>query len=111
MQTQTIQDTIKIRDRGQITLPQDLRELFSWLKPGSVIEIEANKTKDEIVVKPLMKKTESFRNKPYKYKQKMTMSWKQIRKNLARISKTGNRKANLTEFLIRERDKRKYEPY
>lgn len=108
MQIPDVQNIIKIRDRGQITLPRDLRNTFSWLKPGSAVEIEANKIKDEIIVKPLIKKTGSFGRKPYKYKQKMTMTWKEIDRNLERVRKKG-RQVNLTEFLIKERDRRKYE--
>jgi len=107
MQTQNLREIVKIRDRGQMTLPEELRIAIPWLKPGSVVEIETNQPKTAVVIKPLVTRKYSYERKPYK--QKMTMSWDTLKKNLEEIRKAGRQDVNLTEFLIRERDRRKYE--
>ena len=40
-----------IRDRGQLTIPDSIRKMISWLTPMSAVTISVIKP-DEIVIKP-----------------------------------------------------------
>lgn len=40
-----------IRDRGQLTIPESIRKLVSWVTPMSAITISVVKP-DEIIIKP-----------------------------------------------------------
>jgi AbrB family looped-hinge helix DNA binding protein len=44
-----------IRDRGQLTIPDKIRESLDWASPNSVVTIISDKA-DEIVIKPHQKK-------------------------------------------------------
>lgn len=50
MNTQ-IQTTSIIRQRGQLTIPKEIRKKVSWLVPGSVVTMTQMKP-DEIIVRP-----------------------------------------------------------
>ena len=41
-----------IRQRGQLTIPDKIREAFDWLTPSSAITITSQKP-DEIVIRPV----------------------------------------------------------
>ena len=43
--------TSTIRQRGQLTIPDEIREKLSWIRPNSPISISIVKP-DEIVIKP-----------------------------------------------------------
>lgn len=40
-----------VRQRGQLTIPDKIRENFHWLSPSSVVTITSQKP-DEIIIKP-----------------------------------------------------------
>ena len=40
-----------IRDRGQLTIPDKIRESHEWASPNSVVTIISDKS-DEIIIKP-----------------------------------------------------------
>ena len=42
--------TATIRQRGQLTIPDQVREMLGWLQTGAVVGIEADK--DEVRIKP-----------------------------------------------------------
>ncbi len=44
-----------IRDRGQLTIPDKIRESHPWASPSSVVTIISDKS-DEIVIKPHQRK-------------------------------------------------------
>ena len=44
-----------IRDRGQLTIPDDIRKAVPWVAPSSVVTISIIKP-DEIVIKPHQQK-------------------------------------------------------
>ena len=47
-----IQSTATIRQRGQLTLPDEIREKIAWLSEGSAVIIATSYSKDEIRVTP-----------------------------------------------------------
>ena len=40
-----------IRDRGQLTIPDSIRKVISWMNPMSAVTISVN-SPDEVVIKP-----------------------------------------------------------
>lgn len=46
-----------IRNRGQLTIPDKIRETFDWLTPSSVVTITSQKP-DEIIIKPYQAKVD-----------------------------------------------------
>lgn len=44
--------TTFIRDRGQITLPYTIRDMFPWIKTSSPVNIVANHQNNTIVIQP-----------------------------------------------------------
>lgn len=84
-----MQTTAIVRQRGQLTIPDFIREVTSWITPGSVVSISRNRA-DEIVIKPQtsQKKVDWDR------------LWNKIQ--IARSFK-GEYKGSLSEFIINDR--------
>lgn len=76
-----------IRDRGQLTIPDSIRRVVSWITPMSAVSISVIKP-DEIVIKPHQKQVN------------WDQVWENIRKSRA-IPGKGNISA--TEFLEQDR--------
>ncbi|OGY09109.1 MAG: hypothetical protein A2782_00100 [Candidatus Blackburnbacteria bacterium RIFCSPHIGHO2_01_FULL_43_15b] len=76
-----------IRDRGQLTIPDSIRRVVSWITPMSAVSISVIKP-DEIVIKPHQKQVN------------WDQVWENIRKSRA-ISGRGNLSA--ADFLEQDR--------
>jgi len=83
-----IQGTAIIRDRGQLTIPDKIREVLQWIKPNAVISISVSSQK-EIVLKP-------FRAK--------TVDWDDIWRRIRRAQSFKGQRGNLSEFIIKDRE-------
>ena len=81
-----------IRDRGQLTIPDRIRESHQWTSPNSVVSIISDKA-DEIVIKP----HEAFVKKEIDWDK----IWKQIRR--VRAFK-GKGRGNLSQFIAQDRE-------
>lgn len=77
-----------IRNRGQLTIPDKIRETFDWLTPSSTVTITSQKP-DEIVIKP------------YKAAPDWDKIWEGIRK--ARAIKGKGKTISAVEFLQKDR--------
>ena len=84
--------TATIRQRGQLTIPDQIRQKFSWLKENSVVTITASPI-GEIVIKPI---AESSSDQP---------DWDEIwrRIHLTRSFKGKTKGKSLTQFIIEDR--------
>lgn len=87
----------KMRERGQLTVPQDIREALHW-------------TEDEVMVK-FTTINDGFRverlpiSHPQHPKKKLTKKeWDRIYENMEKISKSGKQNIKLTDFLRHDRD-------
>ncbi|MBI4066931.1 AbrB/MazE/SpoVT family DNA-binding domain-containing protein [Candidatus Gottesmanbacteria bacterium] len=89
-----IQSTSIIRQRGQLTIPDGIREKVSWVAPGSVVTVTQMKP-DEIIVRPYSAK---------KNKVDWDELWRKI--NLARSYK-GKYKGSLSKFIAKDRETRR----
>lgn len=76
-----------IRDRGQLTIPDEIRKAVSWIAPLSAVSISVVKP-DEIVIKP------------HKNEYDWDKIWKGIRR--ARSIK-GKGKSSLSKFIAEDR--------
>jgi len=77
-----------IRDRGQLTIPDSIRKVVTWMNPMSTVTISIVKP-DEIVIKPHVNVIDKER------------IWALIKK--ARAIK-GKGKGSAAEFLIEDRN-------
>lgn len=76
-----------IRDRGQLTIPDSIRKVVSWVTPMSAVTISVNKP-DEIVIKP------------HKQEYDWDKIWQGVRK--ARAIK-GKGEGSAAEFIEKDR--------
>lgn len=76
-----------VRDRGQLTIPDSIRRVVTWITPMSAVTISVIKP-DEIIIKPHQKQVN------------WDEIWESIRKSRAILGK-GNLSA--TEFLELDR--------
>lgn len=80
-----------IRQRGQLTIPDEIRELRPWATPSSVVAITSEKP-DEIIIKP-----HSF--------QKKQLDWEKLWKQMRRVRAfKGKGRGNLSEFIAKDRE-------
>ena len=81
-----------VRDRGQLTIPDSIRSVVSWVTPSSVVSISIERP-DEIIITP---------HQPQKID--WDKLWEQIRK--VRAFK-GKGKGNLSAFIVKDRETRR----
>lgn len=73
-----------IRDRGQLTIPDDIRKVVSWVNPMSAVSITVV-TPDEIVIRP------------HQVKYNWSKIWEGIKKSRAIKGTAGNLSAFIAE--------------
>lgn len=94
-----IQTVSKIRERGQLTIPQSIREALRW--PDEDILVKVTTTEDGFRVEKLPI------SHPQHPKKKLTKGeWDKIYEDMEKISKSGNQNIKLTDFLRHDRDTR-----
>ena len=76
-----------VRDRGQITIPDKIRSVRTWVSPSSVVSISSAKI-DEIVIRP-------FSSQDF--------DWDRIWGNIARSRSIRGRRGNLSKFIAEDR--------
>ncbi len=89
-----VQTTAIVRGRGQLTIPDSIRDRANWVSPGSVVTV-AQLRADEIVIRPHL----ASQNK---------VDWNKIWRNieLARSHK-GVYSGSLSEFIAADREERR----
>ena len=92
-----VQTVSKVRERGQLTVPQEIREALNW-------------PEDEVVVK-IITIQDGFRveklpiSHPHHPQKKLTKKeWDKIYEDMEAFSKTGKQDIKLTDFLRHDRD-------
>lgn len=83
-----LQTTSIIRDRGQLTIPDSIRRILSWVTPMSAVTVSVVKP-DEIVIKPHQTRVD------------WDKIWVGIRK--ARAMKGKGKTLSAAEFLNKDR--------
>lgn len=87
MQRQT---TLIIRDRWQITIPDEIRKFLDWAKPRAVVSISVSASK-ELIIKP--------------YTQGRKLDWKKIRDGIELARSIKGKQGNLSKFIIEDRER------
>lgn len=85
-----IQTTAIIRDRWQITIPDEIRKILSWVKPDSVVSVGVT-AKKELVIKP--------------YIQEQKLNWKRIWEGIELARSLKGKRGNLSKFIIEDRER------
>lgn len=85
-----MQTTAIIRDRWQITIPDEIRRLLEWVKPRSVISVEVT-AKKELILKPYVKEQK--------------LNWKKIWEGIEQARSIKGRRGNLSKFIIEDRER------
>ncbi|OGK31087.1 hypothetical protein A3F29_03745 [Candidatus Roizmanbacteria bacterium RIFCSPHIGHO2_12_FULL_33_9] len=80
-----IQGTAIIRNRGQLTIPEKVREALDWAKPSAVVSITTSK--DEIIIKPYAEKVD----------------WDQIEKDIRKLRAYKGVQGSMSEFIAEDR--------
>jgi len=83
-----MKDTAIIRDRGQLTIPDSIRKVVSWVAPLSAVTISMEKP-DEIVIRPHQASVD------------WDLIWKNIRRSRAI---TGKGRGSALHYIKRDRN-------
>lgn len=84
------QATAIIRNRGQLTIPDAIRELRSWATPSSVVTISSEKS-NEIVIRP------------HSEAQKKKVDWDKLWKMIELSRSFKGKGGNLSKFIAEDR--------
>lgn len=85
-----IQSQAIIRQRGQLTIPDELREKIRWLSEGSAIKIFAS-SEDEVKIVPYQKEGRGV------------IDWKRIWDKISLVRTFRGEKGNLSRFIVQDR--------
>lgn len=97
MLTNYIQKITKIRDRGQMTVPLEIRKVLDWPDEEVIVKMETIPDGFKIERLPA--------SHPQNPKKRLTAKqWGKIFSDMKRISKLGKKKI-LTDFLRSDRDR------
>ena len=84
-----IYGTAIIRDRGQLTIPEKIRDALVWPSSNSVISLIATPDNELLI-------------RPYRATQKT--DWKNIWKEIAKARATKGKNGNLSQFVSLDRN-------
>ncbi len=94
-----IQKITTIRDRGQMTVPYEIRKVLNWPENELMVKIET--TVNGFTVEPLAI------SHPQNVKKKLSeKEWNKVFNEMEKISTMGKKGVNLTNFLRKDRDSR-----
>lgn len=85
----TFQTTAIIRERGQLTIKNELRDKLPWLTPNSVVTITVQ-LPNAMVIKPYQEK-------------RQTADWKKIWDSINLARSFMGKRGNLSEYIIQDR--------
>ena len=92
-----IQTISKIRERGQLTIPQEIRKALNWPDEAVVVKIVTGEDSFRVERLPI--------SHPQHPQKKLTgKEWDKIYQNMEKISKSGKQNIKLTNFLRHDRD-------
>lgn len=91
MLNQTMQTTLVVRERGQLTIPDKIRKALVWLRPYAVVKLFLRG--DEVILKEYQSSTAD------------SINWKKIWDKIQLARSFKGKKGNLTQFIIEDREK------
>jgi len=81
--------TAIIRQRGQLTIPDNIREYVDWLGTNSIVSIEASKKEIKII--------------PYQNIQEKKVDWKKLWAQIKRVRSYKGKRGNLSKMIVEDR--------
>jgi len=84
-----IQGTVIIRDRGQLTIPGEIRKSLKWPAPNAVVSL-VTITGNELIIKP--------------YERQQSRDWEKIWLNIKRTRAYQGKRGDLSEFIASDRE-------
>ena len=91
------QKITRIREKGQLTIPQEIREVLQWTDEELMVKVETTASGFKVERLPI--------SHPQHPKKKLSeKEWRKIFEEMKQISKLGKQGVNLTEFLRKDRD-------
>lgn len=87
-------ETVKIREKGQMTIPVDFREAVSWLGKEAVVDVVLKPAEEKMELYPF----KSLKKRVPASKKEVSALWRKMRK----IGR-GGRGINLSDFVVRDR--------
>lgn len=82
--------TATIRQRGQLTIPDEIRERFPWVNINEAVRIKTEGDK-KIIIEP--------------YEREKKIDWKKLRAQLKRVANFKGKRGNLSQFIIEDRER------
>ena len=86
------QGTAIIRERGQLTIPDKIRQLLKWSSANSVVSIKII-SENTLLIKPY---------EPYK-----KIEWDKIWEKIETVRSYKGKKGNLSSFIVSDREAHK----
>jgi len=83
--------TATIRQRGQLTIPDQVRQQFSWIKENAVVAIITSPL-GEVIIKPLSIHASS--DKP---------DWNELWRKITLVRSFKGKRGNLSKFIAKDR--------
>lgn len=87
----TYTSTAIIRQRGQLTIPDELRQKLDWLTEGSVVSVSTDLTNTVKIT-------------PYTKHEEKKIDWKKLRIQIERVRSFKGKRGNLSQFIIEDRE-------
>ena len=84
-----VQGTAIIRERGQLTIPEKIRQVLKWSSPNSVVSLTAT-SRDELVIRP--------------FEGKKQTDWSNIWINIDLSRSYVGKRGNLSGFTASDRE-------
>lgn len=81
--------TATIRQRGQLTIPDEIRSQLSWIDVNEAVRIKTEGDK-KIIIEP--------------YEKDMKINWKKLLAQLTRVANYRGKRGNLSQFIIEDRE-------
>lgn len=82
--------TATIRQRGQLTIPDEIRERLSWVNINEAVRIKTEGD-NKIIIEP--------------YEREKKIDWKKLRAQLKRVANFKGKRGNLSQFIIEDRER------
>jgi bifunctional DNA-binding transcriptional regulator/antitoxin component of YhaV-PrlF toxin-antitoxin module len=99
MKIRSLEKISKVRQRGQLTIPSQIRRALNWPATELAVKVEPLQDEDAVKIKRITAQDEQVK-KPLSER-----DWKRIWENMQKVSKMGRQDVNLTEFLIADRER------
>jgi len=91
------QKITKIRERGQLTIPQEIRHVLRWPEEELMVKVETTTSGFKVERLPT--------SHPQNPNKKLSQAqWQHIFKSMENISKSGKQNVSLTKALRQDRD-------